>query len=121
MGTLLSTPETAYQANGLLGSIGNAFRAMKGRNKSLAGAAAFGPGHVLAAGGLHGTAATLEGTQNYVLNRLATDGDFNKLFSYAVRNKVPLGKATTLIVQSLMTKDAKQQPPPDTQPKGQTP
>jgi hypothetical protein len=121
MGTLLSTPETAYQASGLLGSIGNAYRAMRGRNKSIAGVAAFGPSHALAASGLHGTAATVEGAQHYVLNRLATDGDFNKLFSYAVRNKVPVGRATTLIMQSLATKDLKQEQQPETPPKGQTP
>lgn len=102
IGTLLSTPSSAYEASGLLGNIGKAFRSQKNRSKSMVGAAAYGPGHLLAAGGLHGAAATAEGTNHYILQRLATDPDFNKSFSYAVRNKVPNTTAVSLLVNRLL-------------------
>ena len=101
MGKLLETPESAYQSSGLLGALSKAFRADRNHSKSLASVAAFGPTHALSIAGARGAASTLEGTANYVTERLATDSDFNKMFSYAVNNKVNRAIAIPLLMRKL--------------------
>ena len=101
MGKLLETPESAYEAQGLLGKLSKAFKGQKGRSKSLASVAAYGPTHALAIAGAHGAAATLEGAANYITEKIATDPEINNMFSYAVKNKVDKAISVPLLLRKL--------------------